>query len=414
LLTAATWTILALCAGLTLAAGLSRNRVPLAVSVVVGAVLRITFAAITSQTFTPQDSRTYFRMTGELILQGRDPLHMPGRQWNFLDLMPFVHALELRSGLPWVYALKIAPIAADLVLVWLVAQFAPRDGRTRALQYAVNPLSLLVVSLHGQVEPVALAMALSGALLIRKNRPLLGGILLGGAVAAKTWPAVILLAVLPIRDLPRVARILAGSTVVPLLCLLSGVLFLDTQPIADLKYLASYSSFVFWWTWSGTLIELGHPQIAGYDSSISPVASSLIALGVIVTLILLRNRPPEARALGVLCAILICTAGFGTQYLLWPLPLMIALSGPSRNAYVIAASWWAAVFYVSLAQAANTVSFLRGLSWLPAAMLLAILIEQVIFAKTISPQADGLVSSKADDTGLSAAHEYEGEKWRPS
>lgn len=91
--------------------------------------------------------------------------------------------------------------------VALVARFATRDERTRALQYAVNPLSLLVVALHGQVEPVALAFALGGILLIKSGRPVAGGVLLGVAVAARTWPVIILLAVLPLRDLPRLVRI---------------------------------------------------------------------------------------------------------------------------------------------------------------------------------------------------------------
>lgn len=384
------WALLALSAAGTAAAGFSRNRVPLAVSLGVAAVLRIAFAALTSTQYTPNDVRSYFRTTGEMVLQGMDPVHtMPGRQWNFLQLMPVVHALELKTGLAWVFAVKIAPILADLVLVWLVARFATADGRTRALQYAVNPLSLLVVSLHGQVEPVALALALTGVLLTKNGRPVLGGVFLGAAVASKTWPVVILFAVLPLRDLPKLMRIVAGSVMVPVACLLGGVLFLDTAPIADLRHMLSYSSFVNLWTWSGTYVALGHQNLAGYDSALGTPGTALVLLGVVSVLVVLRRRPPEVRAFGALSAVLLCSSGFGVQYLLWVLPLMMALSGPIRLGYVIAAGAWAGCFYLSpIGNAGLLLAYLRGLSWLPWALLLIALMQQIRSAPAVVAVAE--------------------------
>ena len=350
---------------------------PVAVSVVVAAVLRVIFALMTSTRFTPWDVGLYFKATAEAVVHGRDPLMtLPGREWNFLELMPYVHALELESGLPWVFAVKIAPIAADLVLVWIVSRLAGEQGRTRALQYAVNPLSLLVASLHGQVEPVALALALGGVLLLRRDRPVLAGILLGAAVAAKTWPIVILVAVLPLRQPRQAAKIVAGSAVAPVACLASGVIFLGTNVPHALSRLISYSGFVDNWTWSGTLMLLGHKGGIGYSSPFIGPAALLIVAGVFTTLCLVRRRPPEARALGALAAVLVCTAGFGTQYLFWVLPLTIALSARWRNQYVIAASAWAATAYLVPFGTAVTRDFLIGLSWLPAALLVAIIAEQ--------------------------------------
>jgi hypothetical protein len=373
------WIFLAVCAIGTVAATWSRNRIPVVGSMVIAGGLRIAFAALTSQSYTPHDVRSYFLTTAQLLLQGKDPVHdMAGRQWNFLELMPAIHAIELKTGLAWVYAVKIAPIAADLVLVWLVARFAGSDGRTRALQYAVNPLSLLVVSLHGQVEPIALALALTGVLLIKKGRPVLGGVFLGAAVAAKTWPVVILIAVLPLRNLPKLVRIIAGSAIVPVVCLLAGVLLLDTQLLPDLRHILGYSSFVSLWTWSGTYIALGHENQVGYGSDLGRPGTALVLVGVVVVLLLLRRREPEVRALAVLCAVLICSSGFGVQYLLWVLPLMMAISGPIRVGYVLGAGAWAAVFYLSpIPGAAAFAGFLRGMSWLPFGLLVAALIEQV-------------------------------------
>jgi Glycosyltransferase family 87 len=361
-----------------IAAGFSRNRVPVAASIAIAAVLRVVFALMTSsRTYVPPDVASYFRATAVAVLHGRDPLMvLPGREWNFLELMPYVHALELRSGLPWLLAVKIAPVSADVVLVWIVARLAGGNGRTRALQYAVNPLSLLVASLHGQVEPVALALALGGYLLLRKDRPVLAGLLLGAAVAAKTWPILILIAVLPLRQPRRAGKLLAGSAVVPVACLASGALFLHLYIPRALARLVSYAGYVRTWTWSGAYISLGR-NAAGYYSPLAGIGSVLVVAGVAAALWLLRHHPPDVRMLGVLAAFCVCTAGFGVQYLMWVLPLAIVLSDRWRLPYVIAAAGWAAIAYLAPFGPVATLQYLRGLSWLPAGLLLAIIVEQV-------------------------------------
>ena len=361
-----------------IAAGFTRNRVPVAASIAIAAALRVVFALMTSsRKYVPEDVASYFRATAVAVLHGRDPLQvLPGREWNFLELMPYVHALELRSGLPWLLAVKIAPVAADVVLVWIVARLAGPDGRTRALQYAVNPLSLLVASLHGQVEPVALALALGGVLLLRKDRPVLAGLLLGAAVAAKTWPILVLIAVLPLRQPRRAGQILAGSAVVPAACLAAGAIFLHLDLAHAIARLVSYSGYVRVWTGSAAYIALGH-NAAGYYSPLAGPGSLLVIAGGAIALWLLRRHPPEVRSLGILAAFLVCTAGFGVQYLMWVLPLVIALSGRWRSQYAIAAAGWAAVAYLAPFGRFGTLQYLRGLSWLPAGLLVAVIVEQV-------------------------------------
>ncbi|GGM06066.1 glycosyltransferase family 87 protein [Nakamurella endophytica] len=394
MITALSWIVLAACTVALLVLGRSRTAVPLGVSVLVGAVLRIGYAALTSRRYTPNDVASYFQSTGRLVLEGRDPVHdLPHRQWNFLELMPWVHAAELQTGLPWVYAVKIAPILCDLVVIVLVARLARSDGPARALQYAVNPLSLLVVSLHGQVEPVALALALGAVVLLRRRWPVLAGVLLGAAVAAKTWPVVILVAVLPLRRPVVALRILVGAAVVPVLCLLSGVLFLDTDPVHDVLHMTSYSSYVSLWTWSAVVIQTVDVK-GGYDSPVGSVGSLLLLAGVAVTLYLLRRRPPEVRAFGVLCAALICTAGFSTQYLMWVLPWAFLLSGPVRLWFVAASTAWGAVFY--LHPFPEYEQYLRGMSWLPWALLVLLLVEQVRQARVAEVAGAPLGADRPD------------------
>ncbi len=352
--------------------GFRRVAVPVWASMAGAGALRVFFAGLTSRQFTPHDVKITFHTTGELVLQGKDPLsHLPpGGGWNFLELMPYIHALEIKTGWPWVYADKIAPIVADVVIVWLVAQLAVSDGRTRALQYAVNPLSLLVVSLHGQVEPVALAFGLGGILLAKHDRWLLGGVLLGAAVSAKTWPVLIAIAIFPITRPREALRLVEGMVIVPVAMLMSGIVFLDTHPVTAVRHIVSYSSYVDNWGWGGLAVTSGRSSEIGYNTAVGHVGSATAAVAVGVVLVIFRHRPMEVRAMVVLSAFLVATAGFGTQYLLWPLPLMFAVGGLTRLAYLASATAWAGIAYLTHWPTLLEQGFLAGFSWLVIAALI--------------------------------------------
>ncbi len=74
----------------------------------------------------------------------------------------------------------------------------------------------------------------------------------------------------------------------------------------------------------------------------------------------------------VLAAFLIVTAAFGSQYLLWPLPLMFVGVNSRRLWYTTAAAFWASISYLSKVSA---ISFLAGLSWLVIVLLAVVLVD---------------------------------------
>jgi hypothetical protein len=345
------------------------------VSMGIALAARIGFAMLVSVDYTPRDARSYFHSTGQLVLDGKDPLlHLPGRQWNFLQLMPYIHALEIKTGWSWVYAVKIAPIACDVLVVWLIYRLAGDRGPSRALQYALNPLSLFIVSLHGQVEPVALALAMGGVLLARRRRWFLAGVLLGAATAAKTWPVLIALAVLPISRARRLFPYLICGAIVPVLLLLSGVLFLDTRIPQELKQITTYSSYIEVWGWAGYLVSSGHHGVGGYGTDAGHIGSVLTVVAGLVVVFAFRRHTAEARALALVCSVLIVTAGFGQQYLLWPLPLMFVVSRRAYIGYVLAATPYLGIAYLSF-KVPNHGLFLSGLSWLVIYTLIVVVWE---------------------------------------
>jgi len=323
---------------------------PLAATVAVALGLRLVVLGF-SYGHTPHDVASYFKHTGDLVLAGHNPATgLPRFQWNFLPLMPYVYALEIKTGLPWQLGGKIAPILADAAIVLLLARLAPaRHAGTVALLYALCPLAILVSAQHGQVEPVALALGLGALLYARRGADLRSGLLAGLAVATKTWP--VLLAVGVFRQTPprRWWRVAAPLAVVLAVLLASVRLFLHDSMHAMVHTLTSYRSYVGTWGWAGVL---GHFHVVGIGytgwnvDSYQKFDSVLMALAVAAVIALFWRAGAVALTASLLLAFLAVTAGFGVQYLLWPAPFVLLLRRPSGMVFAFAASVYAAFVYL--------------------------------------------------------------------
>ena len=349
-------------AAATALAGHRRVEIPVWASVLAALVLRVAIAAFAAR-YTPADVSHHFRLTGEYVTHGRDPIALPHHQWNFLPLMAYVHAVELHLGLPWTYAVKVVPILTDCVTVWLVSLVATSEQRTRALQYALNPVSLLVVAVHGQVEPVALCLAMAAVALYQRDRLALAGLVAGAAVAAKTWPVLVVVALLR-RD-RRIVPFLATTAVVPLATFVSGLAFLDTSLRGTWQGLTGYSSYVGAWTWSGTLIARGGKNLVGYGSPLGRPGTVLTIAAVAAALVAFRHADPATRVGVALATPLVVTAGFGVQYLMWPVPFLFAAGFPRRATYTATAGLWLLLFYAPHAFPDHPTRdlYLTGASW---------------------------------------------------
>ncbi len=328
---------------------------PLWSTLIAAATLRI-IVAIAAHAHTPHDVSSYFHSTATLVSRGRDPLTtLPRYQWNFLPVMPYIWALLLHLRLAWEVTDKIPTISADCVNVALVAALAPHAKERRAFQYALNPVAILVTSWHGQVEPVALAIGLGGLLLLRRRRDFTGGLLIGLAAAAKTWPIIFGVSLVTKRPMTSRVRALLGMTVMPAAFFFTMPLLLHDHLRRDLKILTGYRSLVGQWGWAG-IWHIYDPNVVGYARGASRaqhVASIGLVLVLPVVVWLWRRAAPEVLVLAVLYVFLVLTAGFGVQYLMWPLPLAVAYATARTWAYVVTSFAYVAVFYLGTAQDAS-------------------------------------------------------------
>jgi hypothetical protein len=227
----------------------------------------------------------------------------------------------------WYFALWALLVAALVVAtVHLTAATRPHHAADAA-HVALSPVLLLAAMVSSDVFGVALASA--GLWAWSRRRPVVAGALIGFAVVARTYPLLVLLALvlLGVRS-GRLAAV--GRTLLAAAVAVAGVLlpFLVGHPSAILR------STQVWWDSAAGLGSvwmvpqlLGHPLPVGAATlvtvvglALAVVAGTLFALGT-------DRRPTVAEVVLVLVGLcLVAGKSFPVQASLWLVPL-VALCG---------------------------------------------------------------------------------------
>ncbi len=349
-------------AGLPLTAGLVLGLVaarrgwapPLWVALGFGAALRITLMAIAAvDAWQPYDLAEDFRATANAVRGGHDPLvYVRPGGWHFLPFMAYVLAgqreLGLLLGVPWSVIARVVPVLADLALIPLVGRLAGDKRELRSFQYACAPLGVMVSAIHGQFPPFMLLLGVAALLTARGGRRHATGLLIGLAVTSASW-AVLLLPglLLTLRGLRSRLTVLGWTAAVPAAFLLSSPVFLDT-PVPRLWRTATgaLSARAVTGDWGWSALMTGGAEVV--SPHIARIGTPVLAAGVLVAAWLWRRAEPADLTVALLLAFIIVTYRLGTQYLMWPLPYLVAR--PTRGTWpaIAAASAWAATGYLYL------------------------------------------------------------------
>ncbi|MFI6513889.1 hypothetical protein ACIBCT_40355 [Streptosporangium sp. NPDC050855] len=366
-------------------------------------VLIMTTSALDS--WQPVDFMESFKPAGEAILNRQDPVLGSEGGWHFLPTIPYVYGLLLWLGIPWEVGGRLVTVVADIVLIPLVGRLAGGPAASlRAFQYACNPLAILVASVHGQVEPVALVFGVAAFVVARgpgdPNRPgmttdvvglvrrsvafrglggavrhatgsagvvrralaprpddrrvlrraLLGGLLMGLALCAKSWPIWLIPGMLLLLPTVR-ARLaaLVATAVAPIFFLVTLPIFAGTsldQIPEVIKVIQDIRPIVGEWGYSAILV--------GGDWTLSPAIATfgtrLIYVTLLLTALLWRRADPVDLTTALLLAFMVVTPRLGAQYLLWFMPFLVAR--PTRFAWpaIIGVSLWAGYGYLYMTQ----------------------------------------------------------------
>lgn len=353
-----------LVAGLVLAIVAQRRgwAPPLWAALALGAVLRVIAMVWAAQDPSqPYDFAWDFTMAADEVLAGRNPTtHMREGGWHFLPFLAYVLAGQRELGdllgLSWNASGRILPVLADLALIPLVAKLAGERGALRGFQYACVPLGVMVSGIHGQFPPLTLVFGVAALVVARTGRGHWAGVLIGMSVSCTNWSVLLVPGVLlALPGTRERLKALAWTAAVPGLWLLSSAVFLDT-PVTGLVDLAraimSTRPVVGDWGWTAVVL--------GGEQTVSP------ALGRIGTIVLVaallaaawwwRGADPVDLTLVLLLVFLIFTYRLGAQYLMWPVPYLLARVRRPTWPLISLLSLWAAAGYLRFQP-------LTGLTW---------------------------------------------------
>ncbi len=278
-----------------------------------------------------------FTMVYESLAQGREVyLSVAGRY----PYLPFYFYFIFLAGklaavtpLPFVVWVKMWPVLADLGLVALLHAAAGRLETDRqapfkwGLIYALNPIPLLVSAYHGQFDNFTLFLLLAAWYFWSiHERWLPSAVLLGLAIAMKTWP-VILLPLLFLRPQPwriRLAFPLVAG-LIPAGFVLIYLVSFAADPAHVLGRALTHAGSPGYWSLSSLLVVGSR-----FDARSQLLLDYLLAAGrwpILIggglSLLLTRKQPVAGALLTVLLTIFAVTTGMAMQWLVWLVPLAI-------------------------------------------------------------------------------------------
>ncbi len=319
---------------------------PLWVALVVGLALRLQLMWQTHD-IRPYDIYYDYHAAGLAVLHHQDPiLHIRPSGWSFLPLYGFVLAgevaLQQTLHLSWIWAVRSFSLLADLAVIVMVGVVAGRrNAALRRFQYACYPLALLYAA--GRMDVTCLALALGAFALVLRQRSVVStrravgaGVLLGLAVGVNSWPILLLpglwIALPSIRTRLQATAGVAGVV---------GALFV-TMPLTvgtpvnylyhDARTILTYHGSIGQFGWSAIVADFYRLHwFNAVSFTIGRVGSVFTLVAVVAAVWWWRRAHPLDMAIVTLCALIVATASFGAQYLLWPVPFLLAR--PTKRAW---------------------------------------------------------------------------------
>lgn len=249
-------------------------------------------------------------------------------------------------GFWWANAVLL--VAAGLGTAWLLAGEVGR----RALAFAAAPT--LAVSGLVNWDLLAVLLATAGLIAHRRGRDAWAGTWLGLGTAAKLYPGLFLLAVVPAAAALRGRRAAWRCAAAAV-----GSWAAVNIPVA-VAAPEGWSRFftlnrerpVDWDALSGVALRLGDIELS--TATINVVTAILVLAGTVAILIWTLRRDPPVRwhlaALPLLAWFLLANKVYSPQYSLWLLPL-VALAAPHWG-------WWAAFAVADVAVTATRFPYL--------------------------------------------------------
>ncbi len=303
---------------------------------------------------TLYDLRSY-SITAQLLRSGSDVYENTLRH-PYLPMMMYPMAfadwLAERTDISFLLLVKVPGVLADaaiplVILAWTGAAVAASRAARMAMVYALNPLTIMVVSVHGHFDSVPLLFLLLALLPLRTvptSQPrtaALSGLAMGVAVLAKLWPAIFVpLALRQLSTWRARGAFVAAAGAVPLAALAFYGALLRVVPVEAVHRAFANSGWKGSWGYSLFAWKARNDSGVARDVFffVEDYGNLLLAAAMALILPFAMRRSLASGAALLLLGFYTFTVGFGLHYLMWIVPFL--LLGTGR---------WVAASYMTLA-----------------------------------------------------------------
>lgn len=304
-----------------------------------------------------------YREQAEPVLRHQNIYETGAAVFPYTPVSMFYAPLSLvmseRLGVPFPVVIKGFSIASDLAIVLALYVFGVRVGSRRTALcssglYALNPVSILVASAHGNIMTFVVLLVLVAYLLFsldRERHAAASALVLGVAIGWRSFPVLLLPFFLLEIDSWKDRCRFAGYALVPVL--LSLLPFLLVSPAATFEAITGYAGWGIHHGPFGVLRARYLLRLSEITWEDPPGWERIYALSRVAYLTLVGAGLVFARRVALLNRILLVFLGFyllyasvASQYLIWVLPFLLLLN--SHRAFVVyvgAASYALVVFY---------------------------------------------------------------------
>jgi hypothetical protein len=279
-----------------------------------------------------------FQLVSDAFLNGEEVYTSAARgRHPYLPLQMYILGttayLSRITPLPFIIWVKLPSVLADLFITAILFRAFRHWGESKntavfwTLLFALNPISVLVSSYHGQFDSIAALLLLFAwytwqfARYVKRSAAFLGF-----AILDKTWPA-LFLPVIFIRLPDHRRRVIYTiiSLGIPILFTTAYVLLYASDPLPMLRRALTHSGVPGYWGLSALLYTPGSLWIdpEAVLQWILPFQRGILLLAGLFTLWWTRRQSALDAVLTIMLAIFAVTLGMGIQWLIWPLAFAV-------------------------------------------------------------------------------------------
>ena len=218
--------------------------------------------------------------------------------------------------------IKIINIIFDLGILYLVYLLSKKNLKT-AFLYAINPVTILITTLHGQFDVIPIFFILLTIYLLQQKKELASILSFSFAVLTKTWPILFLI---PIARKIKNKKLLILIIVLPVIFSLIYVLLFKSSLISIIKTLTYYQGL--WGIW-GLFDLLGKQRIL-----FQKLTTLIFLVGFFAYSFFNNKKNLIKNILSLLLFFFVFTTNFSIQYFTWIIPFLILIK-PKNYLFLI-------------------------------------------------------------------------------